>query len=161
MQNSVLYMMPVVAVIAAAALAGHYLETVSANSNPTEAERARILDPGSMLLDPTDRETTPHRVALSAEQRKTVTALVEEKLRDPDSAQFYPLMLPVLGYKDGRQLFEVCGMVNAKNGFGGYVGKDAFVLTAWPTSYPQVEFGDDAVALCEHLASRLGFNIQQ
>jgi hypothetical protein len=160
MQNSVLYAVPVLAGIGAAALVGRYPDTVSPNSTLSQAERARILDPGSVLLDPNDTATDPHRVPLSAEQWKTVAALMKEKLRDPDSAQFYPLTVQVLGYKDGHQLFEICGMVNAKNGFGGYTGKEAFVLTAGQASYPDVEFGDDAVAACEHLAGRLGYNIQ-
>lgn len=161
MQNSVLYAMPVLAVISAAALAGSYLETVSPNSIPPDAERARLLDPGSVLLDPSDKEAAPHRVQLSPNQWRTVTNLVKDELFDPNSAEFYPYTVQALGNKDGRQMFEICGAVNAKNRFGGYTGKEAFLLLAWPGSYPVVQIGDSAMASCFSLMRRFGYNDEQ
>lgn len=47
---------------------------------------------------------------------------VREKLRDPESAQFSSMR----AFKGDGRLIGVCGLVNAKNGFGGYVGETPF-----------------------------------
>lgn len=47
---------------------------------------------------------------------------VRLELRDPDSAQFSDLR----AYPERR---AVCGQVNARNGFGGYVGRTLFAYT--------------------------------
>jgi hypothetical protein len=49
-------------------------------------------------------------------------AAVSARLRDPYSARFEGLYV-LRGSTGGR---SVCGMVNAKNAFGGYVGNTAF-----------------------------------
>jgi hypothetical protein len=49
-------------------------------------------------------------------------AAVQATLRDPSSALFYDEA--VIGTGKSR---TVCGNVNAKNGFGGYTGKSAFI----------------------------------
>ena len=51
-------------------------------------------------------------------------ASVRAKLRDPESALFENVRLSP---KDPLEL-TVCGTVNAKNGFGGYVGRKPFVV---------------------------------
>ncbi|SDS41792.1 hypothetical protein [Pseudomonas prosekii] len=48
--------------------------------------------------------------------------LVSEKLKDPDSAKFGPTVRHVV---TGNE-HAVCGTVNSKNGFGGYVGMKRF-----------------------------------
>ncbi|HEV2562992.1 MAG TPA: hypothetical protein VGT78_12705 [Rhizomicrobium sp.] len=50
-----------------------------------------------------------------------------EQLRDPDSAQFDPSDLRFLISPAGM---IVCGTVNAKNGFGGYTGKESWLALA-------------------------------
>lgn len=47
---------------------------------------------------------------------------VEDRLRDPDSAKF-----DVLYTSDKSGIVVVCGVVNAKNGFGGYAGDEEFI----------------------------------
>jgi hypothetical protein len=49
---------------------------------------------------------------------------VREKLRDPSSAQFRNVRLNSLSSS------EVCGEVNAKNAFGGYIGFVRFAAEA-------------------------------
>jgi hypothetical protein len=49
---------------------------------------------------------------------------VEAQLRDPKSAEWGTI---VVREKDG--ITSVCGMVNAKNGFGGYAGERPFVYS--------------------------------
>lgn len=72
-----------------------------------------------------------------ADQQKIedVKAAVRDKLRDPESAQFSSVKL-VAGL--------VCGEVNSKNGFGGYVGKQHF----WGGN-PEITFGEDVVISTE------------
>lgn len=51
------------------------------------------------------------------------TNAVKDKLKDPGSAMF----TEVVGYKSAKKgRFSVCGYVNAKNSYGGYVGKSRF-----------------------------------
>jgi len=57
------------------------------------------------------------------------------RLRDPDSAQFQDAF--IIGTSKNR---TVCGIVNAKNGFGGYSGYAPFVYRELSES---VEFGSD------------------
>jgi len=51
-----------------------------------------------------------------------VRAIVTDGLKDPESARFKPFSVVVDG--DGNR--KVCGAVNAKNTYGGYVGFTAF-----------------------------------
>lgn len=43
-----------------------------------------------------------------------------ETFKDPDSAKFSDMVA-------NEKFMAVCGRVNAKNGFGGYVGKQRFI----------------------------------
>lgn len=49
---------------------------------------------------------------------------VEDQLRDPSSAQFSGVIVSRVS-----GLPVVCGLVNARNGFGGYVGARPFIFT--------------------------------
>lgn len=48
--------------------------------------------------------------------------LIKKRLKDPDSAQFTDVFV---SRSSGRPV--ACGYVNAKNGFGGYVGRTRFM----------------------------------
>ncbi|OKO99494.1 hypothetical protein [Xenorhabdus eapokensis] len=50
-------------------------------------------------------------------------SLVRNSLKDPDSAKFDSFYRPS-GESDGY----VCGMVNAKNSYGGYIGKKTYYV---------------------------------
>ncbi|MER8522711.1 hypothetical protein NKH56_25560 [Mesorhizobium sp. M1076] len=51
---------------------------------------------------------------------------VSLQLKDPDSVKFGPIKaVPYPGVQEGVVL--ACGLVNAKNGFGGYAGETPFV----------------------------------
>lgn len=75
-----------------------------------------------------------------AKIRELVTDLLKEQakrsLKDPSSVQFQALQLfhTTMLTKEGQSLpggvFTLCGEVNAKNSFGGYVGFRRFVSTA-------------------------------
>ncbi|WP_051531718.1 hypothetical protein [Sphingomonas sp. URHD0057] len=60
---------------------------------------------------------------VSAEQRKAAIAAVKAELKDADSAKFRDLR-PMDG-KGG-----VCGWVNAKNSYGGYIGFSVFYFSS-------------------------------
>ncbi len=60
---------------------------------------------------------------------------VAEQLRDPSSAEFDP---SDLRFADVATGVIVCGTVNAKNGFGGYIGKTNWIALAKPP-------GDDGI----------------
>ncbi|MBX7450388.1 hypothetical protein GR927_20575 [Mycolicibacterium sp. 3033] len=67
---------------------------------------------------------------------------VRKGLRDPDSARFsdwkaHAVAGPAprgLPYSDGDKVFEATGLVNAKNGFGGYSGDETITCDAVATS---------------------------
>lgn len=64
-----------------------------------------------------------YRVELTPTLEATATDVVRRKLKDPYSAQFSEL---AAGKDQRNGATIVCGRVNAKNAFGGYVGATAF-----------------------------------
>jgi len=52
-----------------------------------------------------------------------VYAGVRDQLKDPDSAKFSDLKASITD----NNAVSVCGFVNAKNSYGGYVGKQPFI----------------------------------
>lgn len=50
---------------------------------------------------------------------------IKPRFRDPDSVRFSD----VVAYIDGGKLSAFCGLINAKNGFGGYAGPQFFVYS--------------------------------
>ena len=64
----------------------------------------------------------PAGPVLTAAQVATVEAAVRRQLRDPDSARFERVEMRV----DAKGARTVCGLVNARNAYGGYVGAQPF-----------------------------------
>lgn len=62
-------------------------------------------------------------------ERKAIQDKIGETLKDPYSAQytFERWGIPQASFRGATR--TVCGTVNAKNSFGGYVGKRAFMVT--------------------------------
>lgn len=67
----------------------------------------------------------PKKYTLSPEEIAAVKDVVGEKMSDPDSAKFRKIVAGK--FKDG--VVQVCGEVNGKNKFGGYVGYIRFTAT--------------------------------
>jgi hypothetical protein len=69
------------------------------------------------------------RRPLTPSEKKLIENAVRERLRDPESARFE--WLQVVELSTDKDTNTYCGFVNAKNSFGGYVGKQLFtaVLT--------------------------------
>ena len=61
-----------------------------------------------------------------------------DKLKDPDSAKFYDVR--VVTNSQGKK--AVCGLVNSKNSYGGYVGKQSFFSYE---SYTDIVDLDDSI----------------
>jgi|SRR5579872_3726416 len=62
--------------------------------------------------------------------RSKAEAAVEERLRDPQSVNFYNVT--AYRMRAGSNVpTAVCGEFNAKNGFGGYHGREPFVWIAF------------------------------
>lgn len=62
-------------------------------------------------------------------------ALFRQSLIDPESARFREVSVVTIE-RDGVRLHSLCGLVNAKNRFGGYVGERRFFA---------LEFGESAM----------------
>ncbi|TKI02762.1 hypothetical protein [Martelella alba] len=59
---------------------------------------------------------------LTQEERKAVENTIRNEMKDPDSAKFYHWDFP---YPDKSSIY--CGLVNGKNSYGAYAGKQLFV----------------------------------
>jgi|GEM_PF-1969823 len=57
-------------------------------------------------------------------------AKIRGLLKDPDSAQFRSVTVVQQKLFDANAVGVVCGYVNAKNAFGGYVGYKGFLVSA-------------------------------
>ncbi len=56
--------------------------------------------------------------------------VVLKNLKDPDSAKFDPQDGKAYSLNKDGSLYAVCGEVNAKNGFGGYSGAQAWIMSS-------------------------------
>lgn len=85
------------------------------------------------------------QVPLSTDQITVVQNYVRNALKDPASANFGPIR----GGRDPYGKIIVCGMVNAKNSFGGYTGMQPFSGEFNSQGYFKVNGigGDDIVSL--------------
>jgi len=74
------------------------------------------------------KEIPPHltKIELSELEKKT-RGMVTSTLKDPESAKFKDAKAITVLYPGGRQTF-LCGMVNAKNSFGGYTGFQPYIF---------------------------------
>jgi hypothetical protein len=76
--------------------------------------------------------------------------LLSDRLRDPQSAKITKLM----AFMTGKRL-TLCGMVNAKNGFGGYSGGEVFIISDDGIFIGETEANADRVfAECKGTATR-------
>lgn len=67
-------------------------------------------------------------------QAKVATDAVMRRLKDPESARAGRAWTSILHYADGRQNLAVCGLVNARNSFGGYTGDQFYLVLLSPDS---------------------------
>ncbi len=96
-------------------------QTLSAKSialSEKSIERSAARD---KLLDDIKQGRVPVR-SLKDSEKQVIEAVVKDKLKDPDSAKFdWPPLV-------GKEPSAYCGLVNAKNSFGGYSGKRPYIV---------------------------------
>ena len=63
---------------------------------------------------------------------------IKQKLKDPNSAQFKNVT-----FNRSSKSKVVCGQVNSKNSFGGYVGFQRFIAAGSQFGYLESEISDD------------------
>ena len=86
---------------------------------------------------------------------------VRGSLKDPYSAHFYDVSVHPTQFthdpKDGqRKRFMVCGFVNARNSFGGYVGKRPFYFSGTTGELMVIDRPDDILQRVGYANSRCG-----
>lgn len=70
--------------------------------------------------------TSTQRLELTAAQVATIENTVRYRMKDPESAQFRNIRSSRVTRDDGTVNQEICGQVNGRNSFGGYVGFQTF-----------------------------------
>lgn len=88
----------------------HNMGIISANMKPTDQGDS---DQGGL---------TDGAILVAAE------AAIKDELKDPASAQFSDVEV----HRPAGKTPLACGYVNAKNGFGGYMGAEAFISNGMP-----------------------------
>jgi hypothetical protein len=83
-----------------------------------------------------------HPVKLSPSQLEAVKKGVARDMKDPESVRLNEVLLAA---EDGGTI-HVCGYVNAKNSYGGYVGEKPFYAMGTKTAnvFTSMMVGDDA-----------------
>jgi membrane-associated protease RseP (regulator of RpoE activity) len=79
-------------------------------------------------------------ISLTKVQLQVVMKGVRERLKDPDSAKFGEIRA------SKQRETTVCGYVNAKNSFGGYVGKSRFIGLLYGGAFVLVAIGSDEIS---------------
>lgn len=85
---------------------------------------------------PAKAATKPHTVVVSPQKMAVYQSAVADTLRDPESTRFRAVR--VVREADGTD--ALCGELNGKNAYGGYVGYEPFYA-------PLVSVGNKAVAV--------------
>lgn len=88
-------------------------------------------------------ELTPTKI--NATQKTAIERGIRGRLRDPESARFGRA---VSGY-DETGLIYTCGVVNAKNAYGGYTGEKPYMVVLLPgpkATVGAVHLGDQPAA---------------
>lgn len=93
-----------------------------------EIKSGRVVQPGSPA------SLKPGKlISLNKRQLNAVHEGLRESLKDPDSAKFGGAIAAKIIDNDGQYHIAVCGLVNAKNGYGGYTGNRWFYGHLLPT----------------------------
>jgi hypothetical protein len=77
---------------------------------------------------------------------------VRENLRDPDSARFTHIRSAI----SARGMVAVCGIVNSKNGFGGYGGNEFFIAFLSDGKVHGVQLDEDMAGIVMVTCGQMG-----
>jgi hypothetical protein len=98
-------------------------------------------------------------VSLSKSQLIAIQKAVRASLKDPESARFGSIGAT----KSDKGVITACGMVNAKNSFGGYTGEKEFVgLVLEPHTdfvVQTIASDTDSTELTNGICSRIGVEL--
>ena len=118
------------AVFSLLSVAGYAVETPAQHDEKIQASVAKIVDQSNRNAEKTLIPAwlpvleNPTSATLTEKQKQVVRTGVTASLKDPTSARFGSSFVAAKG-TSGR--IVVCGFVNAKNSFGGYVGEAPFI----------------------------------
>ncbi|MDE2759238.1 MAG: hypothetical protein OXH90_02915 [Paracoccaceae bacterium] len=87
----------------------------------------KILFIGTLTLFALSSSTWSQTVNLTDKQIHIVNRDLKDALNDPDSARFGDRYMAIKTKFDGIDAYYVCGLVNARNAFGGYTGFQGFI----------------------------------
>ena len=94
---------------------------------------------GSIHQEPPTPTASLKPYKLSAAEDAVYQPWIKRGLRDPQSARFSE----VVAGRDERGQVLICGNVNAKNGYGGYAGREPFFAYIH-TNGPNMGYGEMA-----------------
>lgn len=104
-------------------------------------------------------------VKLTDAQVKIIKKSVSDQLKDPESARFGKIVAGTSASRNAS--ITVCGIVNAKNGFGGYAGKKPFLGLLMIRESKAIGFnvismgGDESnISARETVCSNQGLNLE-
>ena len=78
---------------------------------------------------PSPQVLSESEISLTDDQERQVRNIISRNLRDPASAQFRSWRTERRVLDNGNTVLSACGEINAKNGFGAYVGFLPFNVT--------------------------------
>ena len=81
-----------------------------------------------------EKPVSIHPIQIDLNEQRIVRATVMSQLKDPYSAIFGGYSAWLVTMKDNRREKVICGLVNAKNSFGGYVGDKQYIAVS-PSVY--------------------------
>ena len=100
------------------------------------------------VTDPNTVEITTNDIRLSSKQVATAKSAIAEQSREPEAVRFRNLV----GFKSSAGDIIVCGEVNAKNAYGGYVGYRPmwvrFNGNSIKSALWQEEYADHVLKMC-------------
>lgn len=99
-----------------------------------EAHQAKV--DAAEALARTRRDESERKEALAFELASKALVTFQSSLRDPDAARFNDVWA-VRGELGGTEIIAACGVVNATNGLGGYVGDTPFMAAASRSYTPE------------------------
>jgi hypothetical protein len=90
---------------------------------PTTAATQEVATKEAPVKAPPEEPSTSRRIDFQVASKMKL----EAQLRDPDSATYDDVRAHLISKPGEDANYAFCGYVNAKNGFGGYSGKQRFV----------------------------------
>jgi hypothetical protein len=118
-------------------------KSAAAPSQPEPRQPPAVVQAQPTTQPPVIVQSQPDNDVLTRAQSATRSIL-----KDPDSAQFSGLV----AHQNGRDTV-VCGFVNAKNGYGGYTGRQGFIYSDGIQSSHMNQYDGQILEACRNIAA--------